>query len=212
MSIIKDCGIVLRENIAGETNKRLVLLTKNHGKVVVFARGAKGAKSKLSANKLSYNEFVIYDGGQFFSLTQCSPIVQFANIPLDYNAFCVANFILELSDKIMLENMEALDTLNLVLMAFYRLEKAALPSLVQAVFTLKLLQKEGFFGEHCTENPDFMNISKEANAAINYILSTPIKRVFNFRVSSDVMNELQQYALLFLQQNVDLQLKSLEFF
>nr|WP_268477444.1 DNA repair protein RecO [Bacillus atrophaeus] len=42
-------GIVLRTNDYGETNKIVTLLTREHGKIGVMARGAKKTNSRLSA-------------------------------------------------------------------------------------------------------------------------------------------------------------------
>ena len=42
-------GVVLRETPLGETGKRLVVLAKDLGKITVSAKGAKSAKSRLSA-------------------------------------------------------------------------------------------------------------------------------------------------------------------
>lgn len=42
-------GIVLRTNDYGETNKIITLLTREHGKIGVLARGAKKPNSRLSA-------------------------------------------------------------------------------------------------------------------------------------------------------------------
>ena len=238
MSIIKETGIILKEIETGETSKRLVLLTKNRGKVVVFARGVKGVKSKLHTNKLSYNEFVIYDGGQFLSLTQISAIEQFANITQNYDAFCVANFCLELTDKMMLANMDSVDAINLILLAFSRLNKVRDPNLIFAAFVFKFLQKEGlapianhcvtcqstlnkenncfgqegFLCQNCIDNNEVIICNHEATAAIQYILNAEVSKVFNFKASPDVLQILQQSAILFLRHNVDVQLKSLEFF
>ena len=42
-------GIVIREQVKGESNKQIVLLAKGVGRVVLSARGARNAKSKLLA-------------------------------------------------------------------------------------------------------------------------------------------------------------------
>lgn len=42
-------GIVLREQAKGESNKQIVLLAQGVGRVLLSARGARRAKSKLLA-------------------------------------------------------------------------------------------------------------------------------------------------------------------
>jgi len=204
----KDSGIVLREMDSGESSKKLIMLTRNHGKVVVFARGAKGAKSKLAVPRLAYCEFVFYDGGKFLSLTQVSPVMHFGNIPQNYDAYCVAAFVLELADKMLFDNMEATDALKLVLAALLRLDRGGEPALVHGAFTVKMLQNEGFFALEDTQSRE---LCPNVLAAIKYILDAPIEKVFAFRASDDVLVALRRVALDLLRENVDIHLKSVEF-
>ena len=65
-------GIVIGERIKGESNKQLVVLAKGLGRVLLSARGAKNAKSKLLAatQLFCYADFVVYTGKGFTSVTQ----------------------------------------------------------------------------------------------------------------------------------------------
>ncbi|MCL2619588.1 MAG: DNA repair protein RecO [Defluviitaleaceae bacterium] len=232
MPTFKDKGLVLREVDTAENSKRLLLLTQQKGKIWVFARGAGNAKSKLKAPKMAFCEFVIYDGGQFLSLTQVSQIRTFNAIAGDFDGYCVANFLLEASDKMVLPEMRAEDTLKVILSAFVRLDRGYNPWLVFSSSTFKLLQLEGFvpitancsscnnvfpqkyfFGqdgvacEKCGEIP----FSGEALLALEYILKAPIHEIFNFRASADVLDALVSAVLLFFGYHVDAQLKSMEF-
>ena len=47
--VSKVNGIVIKETDAGETGKRIVVLTKEHGKMLLSARGAKNTKSGIMA-------------------------------------------------------------------------------------------------------------------------------------------------------------------
>ena len=207
--VSKDFGIVLREIDAGENSKRYILLTKTHGKVVVFARGAKGANSKLSVPKLAYCEFVFYDGGQFLSLSQVSVVAQFGDISGDYDAYCVAAFILEMADKMLLDNMECSAALKLVMAAFSRLDRGASPKLVHGTFVVKMLQNEGFFSKELLLGEGFV---PEVGMAVDYIMDAANEKAFSFKASEDVLEVLQCRALRFLREHVDVQLKSLGFF
>ncbi|MCL2235718.1 MAG: DNA repair protein RecO [Defluviitaleaceae bacterium] len=232
MPTFKDKGLVLREADAAENSKRLLLLTQERGKIWVFARGASGMKSKLKAPKMAFCEFVVYDGGQFLSLTQVAQIQSFASISFDFDGYCVANFLLEAIDNMMLPAMPARQVLKLVLSAFVRLDKGADPWLVFTSATFKLLQQEGFvpitdscgncgekfpgkyfFGQDgvTCEKCGGIPFSEEARLALEYILNTQVDKIFNFRVSADVLDALTSAALLFFSHHVDAQLKSMEF-
>lgn len=219
MATIKDVGLVLREEAVGESNKRLTILTENLGKVSAFARGAKGTKSKLAVAKLSYCEFVFYDGKQFLSLTQASQIHSFDKIPSDYDAFCAASFILELTDKMLLPDMPAQYVLNLSLHALSRLNKAQNHKVALAAFIFKLLQKEGYtptLDGNFFDTDGLSSVGKEILTltvqAIKHITASESKAVFKFKASQDVADELLTCALIFLRANVDEPLKSEKFF
>lgn len=231
MPTFKDTGLVLREVETAENSKRLLLLTGQRGKIWVFARGASNTKSKLKAQKMAFCEFVIYDGGQFLSLTQVSQIRAFNAIASDFVGYCVANFLLEAVDKMLLPEMRADEALRVILSAFVRLDKKSDPWIVFVSVTFKLLQLEGFvpittncsicsqifsekyfFGqdgvtcEKCCGIP----FSKEATSALEYILKSPIHKMFNFRASSDVLHALVSAVLLFFDYHVETHLNSME--
>ena len=219
MATIKVSGLVLREELVDESNKRLTILTKQLGKVQVFARGARNAKSKLAFTILSCCEFVLYDGGNFFSLTQVSPQRHFSNILQDYDAFVASCFILELADKTLLAGMDAKKALRLVVLSLARLDKTHNHKVILAVFIFKFLQIEGYmpmlkgesFGEDGLGENGRHVVTPTADA-IRYIITSEIDKIFNFKVSQAVADELLECALFFLRANVDAQLKSMKFF
>ncbi|MDR2166788.1 MAG: DNA repair protein RecO [Clostridiales bacterium] len=233
MGVIKDKGLVLRETAANESNKRLILLTEQNGKLPAFARGALGAKSKLVVGKFSYNEFIIFDGGQFLSLNQVAEIRHFAGITACYESYCAASFMLELADKMVFANMDAKIAVKLILLAFARLNKSRNPKAILAAFIFKFLQKEGFapLTQSCAncaaENPEFFGneglncancrqndaicLNLAAVQALDYILTAEPAKTFNFKASTDVIDILHRCAILFLCANVDIELKSLDF-
>ena len=105
------------EQEAGESDKRLVLLCKSAGKLLVYARGARKAKSKmLAASQLfTYGDFVINDGGNFLSVGQAEPIERFNGICADYDKTCAAHYAAEICDRTTLPATECDGTLRLLL-------------------------------------------------------------------------------------------------
>lgn len=237
MAIIKDFGVVLKEYAWGESNKRLVLLTQHHGKLTVFARGSKRVGSKLAAGLFCYCEFMIFEGPNFLSLNQIAPITSFSQIAEDYDSFCTGSYFLELTDKMVLAKMETAEILQLLLQAFAQLAATRhAPGMVFAVFTFRLLKLEGFapLVDNCASCDGRLNqncwfsheglicevcantaaqkiwISPQTAAALKYILEAEIERAFSFTSSADVQTQLYSAARLFLEANVDVELKSLK--
>jgi len=240
MAIIKEKGIVLNKIDTGEGNLRLVLLTENRGKLVVFANGAKKMTSRfnLNASGFSYVEFIIFDGGGFLSLNNIHLLHSFNNIHLNYDKYLSACLFLEICDKMLFQNMDTSHILPIVLYSLYFLDKDIQENkVVQAVFIFKFLQKEGiapniscctlckkninantyFFAEgvacnFCkkTHKLYFMPILQGSLDAIRYILQAQAKNMFNFNISSDIVKELNVASLLFLRENTDIEFNTLK--
>ena len=67
-------GIVLKTSNLGEFDKRMVLLTKERGKITVFARGARRQNSRFMAvcNPFSFGEFKLFEGKSAYNLMEAS--------------------------------------------------------------------------------------------------------------------------------------------
>jgi DNA repair protein RecO (recombination protein O) len=138
----KTRGLVLREYEAGESDKRLLLLCKNAGRLFVYAKGARRPKSKFlaAAQLFTYADLIITEGRGFHSLAQASVIESFYNLRADYDALCCAHVIAEICEKTVLENENCDELLQLTLKAFGYLCKTEppLPPLqILAVFMLR---------------------------------------------------------------------------
>ena len=91
----------MREYEAGESDKRLSVLCKDHGRLMVYVRGARKVKSKfLAASQMfTYGDYVLSDGRQFFSMTQADVIENFYSIRKDYTHLCQAQYVMEICEK-----------------------------------------------------------------------------------------------------------------
>ena len=194
---IKARGIVIRETLVGETDKYLTIFTKDTGKLVVRARGAKNAKSKyLTAQIFAYCDFVLYQGRGFYSLTQVELIERFYNLRLNYDRLMLAYEIIALVDKYVptghIETQESRDILLLILKAMSKLVKeSTAPELIATIFKLKFLQLAGFA-------PNVENDQQNISQVLKYIMSCEISKVYNFSVTKDIERGLANVCELFL--------------
>ena len=105
MQTIKARGLVLREYEAGESDKRLLLLCKEHGRMMIYARGARKPKSKFmaAAQLFTYADYVITVGRGFHALAQAQVIESFYGLRTDYDRLTAAHLLAEVCEKTLLE-------------------------------------------------------------------------------------------------------------
>ncbi|MCL2223740.1 MAG: DNA repair protein RecO [Defluviitaleaceae bacterium] len=147
MRTIKVRGLVLKEYETGEADKRILLLCKEYGRVMAYARGARKPRSKFmaAAQIFTYSDFVLAQGRGFFSVAQADVIESFYDLRTDYDTLCAAHSIVDACDKTLWENSDCDQLLKLVLKSLSVLAKKRFqPKQVTAVFLLRFFDFYGF--------------------------------------------------------------------
>jgi len=146
MRTIKARGIVIREFEAGESDKRLLLLCKGHGRIMAYARGARKPKSKFmaAAQLFTYADFILAQGQGFYSVTQAEVIESFYNLRTDYDRLCAAHLLAEVCEKTLWDASNCDDLLLLTLKSLSNLAKGELtPAQVTGVFLIRFFAYYG---------------------------------------------------------------------
>ncbi len=139
-------GLVLRETQTKEADKILTVLTAEHGKLAVIARGARRKNSKIAAASqlLAYAELVLYEQRGWMMLDEASTLSLWDNVRLDVELLSLASYFAEMAEAVTGEE-PAGEILALLLNSLYALDTLHKPpELVKAAYELKLLSLSGY--------------------------------------------------------------------
>jgi DNA repair protein RecO (recombination protein O) len=238
VGVVHFRGVVIQENQVGESGKRILVLAKGIGRVMLNARGAKNTKSKLlSGTQLfSYCDFIAYEGKGFYSLTQADLIESFYGIRMDMDRLAEAVYLTELVERTCPAGMEQDETLKLLLYALAMLEKSQVPPrLISRIFEVKYAQLSGVLSNEgcmvCSRDdaPLYFNESAgeflckdhcfggeisllgAVQKAISFITEREGKQVFAFTLSEEATNQLDTMMRRYLEVHMGVRLKSREF-
>lgn len=201
-------GMILKATPVGEYDRRLVILTRERGKITAFARGAKRPGNQLMAvsRPFVFGQFHLFEGRESYSLQSAEISNYFTEIAQDVEAACYGSYFLEFADYYGRENVDGSEMLLLIYQSLRALLKPALPnSLVRVIFELRVMVVNGEYTEHAPRT-----VSDSAEYAWEYIVATPIESLYTFVLKEEVFRELKLCVEMNKKRFVDRQFHSLE--
>lgn len=139
-------GMVLSAATIGEYDKRIVLLTRERGRISAFARGARRPRSPLSASTepFTFGEFYIYHGRDSYSVEQVEVKNFFPELRKDLDVLYMAFYFCEVADYFTREGMDAGAELKLLYLSLRALTVPSLPlKLVRYIYEFRMLSIQG---------------------------------------------------------------------
>lgn len=143
----KTEGIVLRETEYKDADKLLTVLTREHGKITLRARGVKSgrSRSKAACQLLTFSEFTVSEKQGRYTVTEAVAKEMFPELREDIELLYLASYFAQVTDAVAQEEDASPELLSLLLNALYALAKLKKPQmLVKAVFELRLACIAGF--------------------------------------------------------------------
>ncbi len=201
-------GMVLSSMPLGESDRRLVLLTRERGKIAAFAKGVRRQASPLQAacRPFSFGNFTLYEGRSSYTVRSAEITNYFENLSSQMELVCYASYFAEMADYYTRENNDERQMLLLLYQSFRALEKENLPNLlVRYIYELKTMV---ISGEYDRRFP--FPICQATEYTIDYIIASPVEKLYTFLVSPQVLEELGKAVKWLRNRFIDRKFHSLE--
>ncbi|MFI3230973.1 MAG: DNA repair protein RecO [bacterium] len=158
---IKARGVVIKENIINDKDKSLIILSKDYGKLNVWAKNSRSAQSKLLAGStlFTYGDFIINSSNTHSSsnfnntknlfINQVDIIRKFYDISKDLYKIAVASYIIELTERNVQDALEVNSILFLLINCLNKLNNSKVDDdnfsiLISKIYELKFLELNGY--------------------------------------------------------------------
>ena len=171
---LKVTGIVLSVMSIGENDRRITILTRERGKIQVFARGSRKPNHPLFGltQPLVLGEFMITEGRNAAYLNSGEGKEYFPLLKSDLTMIWYGSYFAELAEYFTVEGIDERDTLNLLYVTFRAMEKQKIPlALIRRIYEYRILQCYGiglqvFSCIRCGRQEDFDTLSIEGGGVL----------------------------------------------
>lgn len=236
---IEVSGVVLSSMPVGEYDRRLLLLTREKGKISAFARGARKPGSSLlaAARPCTFGIYQVYQGRSSYTVQNMKPVRFFEELSMDIEGMTYASYFLELADYYSRENVEGTEMINLLFVAMKALLNEHIDNrLVRVIYELRAMGingeapqvfhcgscgKELAEGEYsriksslfCPEcaltQPAVSHLSETVVYTMCYILTAPLSKLFTFKLSETVEADLRKLISAHMKRYIEKDFHSL---
>lgn len=233
-------GIVIRTTDYGESNKIVVIYSREAGKIAGMARGAKKPNNRLtSASQLfTYGYFVIYRGRGLGTIQQADMVPTFRSIREDIFKTAYASYIVEMIDKATEDAEKNPFLFELLFQSLKYINEDYDPDVITNIFEMKMLNVFGYYPEmdecaFCGNKEARFGFSMKENGLIcdqcypkdpNYLPLTPIAvrllrlfyyfdihRLGSISLKPETKKEIRRFITLYYDDFTGLKLKSKRF-
>lgn len=221
-------GLVLSSGNIGETDRRIVLLTREKGKISAFARGAVKPKNPLvtATQVFTFGEFFVYTGRDSYTVTGAEVKNHFQGLIKELDKYYYASYLCEIADYYTRENLNAKNELLLLYQALRALEKNIIKNeLVRYIYEWRMFfiggeypevtkcilcgdsenlthfssKRHGCLCRNCSGSVgDSVTISVGMLYTLRYIMSSGLQTLFAFTVKEDIMAEFKNLTKIYI--------------
>lgn len=201
-------GMIIKSEPLGEYDRRVVILTKERGKISAFAKGARKPGNRLMAptNPFSFGQFKLYEGRNSYNMSDAEITNYFEGLRGDFAGAYYGMYFLEICDYYTRENNDETGMLKLMYQSLRALSSPSFENrLVRYIFEIKSVALNGEFSGMGGEN-----LMESTMYTIDYIAKTPVEKLFSFKVTPEVLQELGIFCRRLCKRVMDRDFKSIE--
>lgn len=240
MNQIIVTGMVLSITPIAEYDRRVVILTREQGKISAFAKGARRPNSPLvgTVNPFSFGEFTLYAGRSSYTIQSVQINNYFSELRSDMIGAYYGFYFLELADYYAREGNDERELLKLLYQTLRALSNSRIPNeLIRYIYELKAFcingmapqvfqcaccgstdglttfsaRKGGVICHLCGGKvSDGIRMDKSTLYTLQFIVGSKVESLYSFSVSAPVLNELGRVMKRFCEAYFDRSFKSLE--
>lgn len=231
--------MVLSAMPVGEYDKRVVLLTKQLGRITAFARGARRQNSPLlaSTRPFTFGTFSLFPGRSSYTLQGAEITEYFEGMGTDLDAVSYGCYFSEVAEYYTRENVDESQMLNLLYVSLKALQNPRIPNpLVRRIYELRAMvingeypqvfscldcRKEltsGIYIKHaagmvCMEcakkGRNGIPVHEAALYALQYVVSAPLPKLYRFTLKPEAFEELERVVKCGVASFIDKNFRSL---
>ena len=235
-------AIVLRVTDYNDRDALLTVLSRNHGKLTIKARGLRRKNSPLIApcQLLAYGEFTLFEYKGQYTINEAHSLELFTALRRDLTKLSLGTYFAQVADLISQEDLPNPELQSLLLNCLFALSKLNEPERkVKAVFELRAAVLAGYmpdlFGCHIcgSQNPDRFDLSEgmlecrncrsigggirmpvtpAVLEAMRYICLCDPKRLFGFQIGIENLLKLADLTEAYLTTQLERGFSTLDFY
>lgn len=238
--IVQVTGFILSSMPVGEYDRRIVILSKELGKISAFAKGARRPNSHLIGvtRPFIFGTFECYRGRDSYTIFKAEVKNYFEELVSDLDSVWYGYYFAEIAEYYGKENLDAAQMLNLLYVSFKALTNKSIPNeLIRFIYELRVISINGecpdFFtcrgcgsqdkldtysytynGMFCSDChskvKDGIKLQPSTLYTLQYIVTAALNKLYTFVVTDEVMAELRMVTSRIAAVTFDKKFKSKE--
>lgn len=235
-------AIVLRVTDYNDRDALLTVLTRNHGKLTIKARGLRRKNSPLIApcQLLAFGEFTLFEYKNQYTVNEAHSIELFQGLRRDLSKLSLGTYFAQAAEVLSQEDLPNPELQSLLLNCLYALDRLGKPELmVKSVFELRSASLAGYtpdlFGCHTCGSQECtlfdisggallcetcrgaatgirMPVTPTILEAMRYITYCDAKKLFSFSIGEEALQQLSSITEAYLTTQLERGFSTLDFY